>query len=58
MTEISEISIEQRFLQQAERCRTEATRSVSEADRTTWLRMANDWTRLAKGAVPAKTPAL
>jgi hypothetical protein len=55
MTETSiEISVEQRFLQQAERCRVEATRATSEADRTTWLQMANDWTRLAKGAAPTK----
>jgi hypothetical protein len=51
---MTETTVEQRLLQEAERCRAEAALASSEADRTAWLRMANDWTRLAKGAVPAK----
>jgi hypothetical protein len=50
---MTETSMEQRFLQEAERCRAEAAEATSEADRTVWLRMANDWIRLAKEAAPA-----
>jgi hypothetical protein len=50
--------MEQRFLQEAGRCRSEAASATNEADRTTWLRMADDWTRLAKEARPAKSSAV
>jgi hypothetical protein len=51
---MTETSMEQRFLQEAERCRAEAAEASSEADRTVWLQMANDWIRLAKETAPAK----
>ena len=43
----------ERFLRKAERCRAEATQAISEADRTAWLRMANDWAKLAEQAAPS-----
>ena len=55
MTETSvetETSLE-RFPQEAERCRAEAAQAAGETDRTAWLRMANDWARLAQEAVLA-----
>ncbi len=52
---MTETSMEQRFQKEAERCRAEAADATNEADRTAWLRMANDWTRLAKEARPAKS---
>jgi hypothetical protein len=51
---MTETSMEQCFLQEAERCRAEADLATNEADRAVWLRMANDWIRLAKEAAPAK----
>jgi hypothetical protein len=55
---MTETRMEQRFLQEAERCRAEAAWATNETDRTTWLRMADDWTRLAKQARPAKSRAV
>src|ERR1700745_1156185 len=35
----------ERFLMEAERCREQAAQAISEADRSAWLQMANDWIR-------------
>jgi hypothetical protein len=51
---MTELSIEKHFLQEAERCRGEAARATNEANRATWLRMADDWRRLARGTAPGK----
>ena len=50
MTETSE----ERFRREAERCRKEAAQASSEPDKVAWLRMANDWIRLAEEATPKK----
>jgi hypothetical protein len=46
----------ERFLMEAERCREQAAQAISEADRSAWLQMANDWIRLAAEAAPRKAP--
>ncbi|MBR1209480.1 hypothetical protein [Bradyrhizobium sp. JYMT SZCCT0180] len=35
---------------QAEECQLQAERSVREADKEAWLRMAGEWTKLAQDA--------
>jgi hypothetical protein len=39
-----------RFHQEAAECRKLAERSVSQRDKEAWLRLAADWTKLAKTA--------
>jgi hypothetical protein len=51
---MTELSIEERFLKEAARCEVETARATNEADRATWLRMADDWRRLARGTAPEK----
>jgi hypothetical protein len=40
----------QRFRREAEECRLIARAVSSAADRTSWLRLASDWARLARAA--------
>jgi hypothetical protein len=47
MTETDE---KKRFLGEAEECRRQAVKAVSPLDQQSWLRMANEWTDLAKDA--------
>ena len=47
MTETDE---KKRFLYEAEECLQQAVKAVSPLDQQSWLRMANEWTELAKAA--------
>jgi len=38
----------ERFLKEAEECCRQAAKAVSPLDELSWLRMAREWTRLAK----------
>jgi hypothetical protein len=38
----------ERFLKKAEECCRQAAKAVSPLDELSWLRMAREWTRLAK----------
>ena len=38
------------YRQKAQECREEATRAFNEADRQTWLKMAEEWMNLARSS--------
>ena len=43
-------TVAQRFREEAEKCRQQAARAVSELEREEWLRLAADWIKLAEQA--------
>jgi hypothetical protein len=41
------------YLAKAEECRAEARRAIHDDEKATWLRMAEDWLKLSRGAAHA-----
>jgi hypothetical protein len=46
----------ERFREEAEECLRQAERAVSPLDQLTWLRMAQEWTKLAIDALQRRQP--
>ena len=45
-------AVEDNYLRQAEECRRQAEKCVRDSDRDAWLKMAEEWERLAHDARP------
>ena len=39
-----------KFRKEAEECREQAAKAISELDKETWLRLATEWIKLARSA--------